>query len=75
MIDIRPLLAALDDPGKLGQILALSAMADELAQRDVRYAALAGALGELWPAIVRKNVREVRRGACKVAEECDRLSR
>jgi hypothetical protein len=73
-IDIRSLLAALDDPGKLGEILAFSAMADELAQRDERYAGLADAIGELWPALIAKNPMKVRRAACKVADECDRLA-
>jgi hypothetical protein len=72
-IDIRPLLAACNDPEKLGQITALSAMADELAQRDERYAGLANAMGELWPALIAKNPVEARRAAGKVLDECDRL--
>ena len=74
VIDIAPLLAAINDPGRLGGIIAYSEMADELAQRDKRWANLADALGELWPAMVQKNPAKVNRAACKVLDECDRLA-
>ena len=73
-IDIRSLIAAAHDPGMLGAITAYSEMADELARRDERYAVLAAAIAELWCAIVAKNVREMRRAACTVLDECDRLA-
>jgi hypothetical protein len=73
-IDIRPLLAALDDPGSLARVLALSAMTDELARRDGQYAVLAAAIGELWPALIAKNPMKVRQAACKVLDECNRLA-
>jgi hypothetical protein len=72
-IDIRPLLAALDDPGKLGEITALSAMIEKLAQRDGQYAVLDHAIAELWPAMIAKNPVKVRQAACKVLDECNRL--
>jgi hypothetical protein len=72
-IDIQSLIAAAHDPGMLGAITAYSEMADELAQRDERYAGLAAAIGELWLALIAKNPVKVRRAACKVADECDRL--
>jgi hypothetical protein len=49
-------------------------MADKLAQRDERYAGLAGTMGELWPALIAKNPLKVRQAACKVLDECDRLA-
>jgi hypothetical protein len=73
-IDIRPLMAAINDPEKLGQISALSAMADELAQRDERYAVFAGAIGEIWSAMVARNPLKARRAVDKLLDECDRLS-
>jgi hypothetical protein len=73
-IDIRSLVAVIDDLGLLGQITAFSEMADELARRDEQYAILADAITELWLAMVVKNVREVRRAACKVVDELDRLT-
>jgi hypothetical protein len=74
VIDIAPLLAAINDPGRLGGIIAYSEMADELAQRDKRWANLADAFGELWPAMVQKNPAKANRAACKVLDECDRLA-
>lgn len=73
-IDIRPLMAAINDPEKLGQISALSAMADELAQRDERYVVFAGAIGEIWSAMVARNPLKARRAVDKLLDECDRLS-
>jgi hypothetical protein len=77
VIDIRSLITAVNGPELpelLGKIAAMLRAADELARHDKRWVTIAEEIAEVWCALMTKNVVKVRKHACKVLDEFDRLA-
>jgi hypothetical protein len=71
--DVTPLLAAIEDPGLLGKVVALAAQLEKHAGSDRRYEPLAHAADRLWVALLRRWPLEVHRAVQTILAECDRL--